>query len=418
MACIRSRGQKYIVDWRDGAGVRRWKTFVRKKEAEAFRDKVAYESRQRLSPSVPATITVRDYAEHWLALIHPTIKPRTHRRYRELLTIHVFPAFENRRLADLQRGQIARYLAEKLTSNLSRNTVRNIHATLRAMLRGAVNDGLIVANPASELGRQLRLVTSKSGRQEEIKAMTRAERERFLETAEEYTPRFAPIFRTLASTGMRLGEALGLQWAEVNFIQNEIRIRHALGENGKVDTPKSGHGRTVDMSSVLSDRLQRLAVQRKAETLAAGSTEVPVWAFCTTVGTPFSAPNVRDAMSRVLKKANLPAHFTPHCLRHTYASLLLQQGESIVYVQRQLGHASIQLTVDTYGKWLPMGNKAAVDRLDYVISGSKMVANSMSATKMAPVHFEQEPYIQALRMEPASGIEPPTCGLRNRCSAN
>jgi len=51
-------------------------------------------------------------------------------------------------------------------------------------------------------------------------------------------------------------------------------------------------------------------------------------------------------------------------------SLLLQQGESPAYVQRQLGHASIQLTVDTYGKWLPMGNKAAVNRLDDE-SGSK-----------------------------------------------
>ena len=87
--------------------------------------------------------------------------------------------------------------------------------------------------------------------------------------------------------------------------------------------------------------------------------------------------NVRKAMRRVLKKAGLPEHFTPHCLRHTYASLMLQQGESVAYAQRQLGHASIQLTVDTYGKWLPMGNKAAVDRLDQgltVASGSKMVA--------------------------------------------
>ena len=53
---------------------------------------------------------------------------------------------------------------------------------------------------------------------------------------------------------------------------------------------------------------------------------------------------------------------------------MLQQGESINYVQRQLGHATIQLTVDTYGKWLPLGNKAAVDRLDslpVVASGSK-----------------------------------------------
>lgn len=62
--------------------------------------------------------------------------------------------------------------------------------------------------------------------------------------------------------------------------------------------------------------------------------------------------------------AELPGSFSPHPLRHTFASLLLPQGESPVYVQRQLGHASIKLTVDTYGRWLPMGNKAAVDRLD------------------------------------------------------
>ena len=56
---------------------------------------------------------------------------------------------------------------------------------------------------------------------------------------------------------------------------------------------------------------------------------------------------------------SLKSDFTPHCLRHTYASLILQAGERPVYVQRQLGHASIKMTVDTYGRWLPMGNKAA-----------------------------------------------------------
>ena len=68
------------------------------------------------------------------------------------------------------------------------------------------------------------------------------------------------------------------------------------------------------------------------------------------------------------------------CLRHTFASLLLQQGESPAYVQRQLGHASIQLTVDTYGKWLPLGNKAAVNRLDDDESGSKTVAKPPTGT--------------------------------------
>lgn len=109
---------------------------------------------------------------------------------------------------------------------------------------------------------------------------------------------------------------------------------------------------------------RRLQVERKAETLRRGWREVPPWVFCTDQATPLDKSNVRRVFRRVLRRAKLPEHFSPHCLRHTFASLLLQQGESPVYVQRQLGHASIKLTVDIYRKWLPMSNKAAVDRLD------------------------------------------------------
>jgi hypothetical protein len=78
-----------------------------------------------------------------------------------------------------------------------------------------------------------------------------------------------------------------------------------------------------------------------------------------------AASNVHRAFGRILKHAGLPAHFTPPCLRNTYASILLAEGKSPAYVQAQLGHASIALTVDTYGKWLPKGDKA-VDSLDDV----------------------------------------------------
>ena len=105
-----------------------------------------------------------------------------------------------------------------------------------------------------------------------------------------------------------------------------------------------------------------------------------MWVFCTKRGTPLDTTNADKAFKRVLRDTELPLQFTPHCLRHTFASLLLQQGESPAYVQRQLGHASIQLTADTYGRWLSIGNKAAVDRLDDTTrgpSGSKVVANSV-----------------------------------------
>ena len=110
---------------------------------------------------------------------------------------------------------------------------------------------------------------------------------------------------------------------------------------------------------------------------------MPPWVFCTEAGTSLDKSKVRKVFARALKRADLPLHFSPHCLRHTFASLLLQQGESAVYVQRQLGHASIKLTVDTYGRWRPMGNKAAVDRLDDG-TGSKVVAKTMGAAGGAP----------------------------------
>ena len=79
----------------------------------------------------------------------------------------------------------------------------------------------------------------------------------------------------------------------------------------------------------------------KEEMLKYGWAEVPSWLFVTKVGTPLDPANVRRAMLRVLKAAKLPEHFTPHCLRHTCASILLSEGISPVYVQEQLGHLII-----------------------------------------------------------------------------
>ena len=126
----------------------------------------------------------------------------------------------------------------------------------------------------------------------------------------------------------------------------------AFSEDGTLDTPKSGHGRSVDFSQVLSETLQSHVRTLKEEKLKYGWAEVPSWLFVTKVGTPLDPANVRRAMLRVLKAAKLPEHFTPHCLRHTYAPILLSEGISPVYVQEQLGHATIELTVSTYGRWL------------------------------------------------------------------
>src|SRR5262245_36854928 len=282
----------------------------------------------------------------------------------------------------MDRGRIKLCLADKLNAGLQKRTVRNIQAVLRTMLNAASDDGLIASNPAAKFGRTMKLTVSKTTRQEEIKALTRAQRQLFLATALRETPRYYPLFFVLAGTGMRLGEALALQPEDLDCAAKTIRIARAFSEDGTLDTPKSGHGRTVDLSQSLAVTIEAHERTRRQDKLKYGWAELPPWLFATKEGTPVDPANVRRAMLCVLKKAKLPLHFTPHCLRHTYASILLAEGVSPVYVQEQLGHATIELTVSTYGRWLKKKAPGALDRLDadqvnYVAAearGSKVVA--------------------------------------------
>jgi integrase len=143
----------------------------------------------------------------------------------------------------------------------------------------------------------------------------------------------------------------------------------AFSEDGTLDTPKSGHARTVDTSKALWEALETHERIRLEEKLKYSWLQLPEWLFVTKTGTPLDPANVRRAMLRVLKAAKLPEHFTPHCLRHTYASILLADGVSPVYVQEQLGHATIELTVSTYGRWLKKLAPGALDRMDYSDEG-------------------------------------------------
>ena len=93
MACITKRRGKWVVDYRDGGGVRRWRTFATKREAEDHLAEIIPGSRQRRQTVVPVTITLDHYAERWLHLIASTVKPRTITSYAGMLRLHLLPVF-------------------------------------------------------------------------------------------------------------------------------------------------------------------------------------------------------------------------------------------------------------------------------------------------------------------------------------
>jgi integrase len=265
-----------------------------------------------------------------------------------------------RQLVTAIREKLATKRGRQDTRALSIATVRGIARTLSAVLSQAVEDEHLSANPALRLGKYLRRGDQPK---HQIDPFTRADVAHILAVAREQFPEWYPWLLTAFRTGLRLGELLALQWGDIDWHGGYIRVqRNIVG--GKLTTPKNHQARRVDLSRQLRAELRLWRRRKSAEWLKIGKPR-PAWVFCSAVGTPLDESNVRKAYKRILEAAEL-RHRRIHDLRHTFASLLIQQGESLVYVKEQMGQASIQITVDIYGHPVPGGNRAAVDRLDDV----------------------------------------------------
>ncbi len=138
-----------------------------------------------------------------------------------------------------------------------------------------------------------------------------------------------------------------------------------------------GVGRET-LSRELTGTLEALQLRRQQEAATEGK-EPSQWVFCDAHGKPLHQNWIRLQFFKLLKRAGV-RQVRFHELRHSFASLLLQNGESPVYVKDQMGHSSIQVTVDLYGHLIPGGNTQAVDRLDTPM----LTANSATSAQPAP----------------------------------
>jgi integrase len=185
--------------------------------------------------------------------------------------------------------------------------------------------------------------------------LTEQEAEQLLEQAKGYLDgKYYAIFLLLLRTGARIGEALALTWADIDFEDRTIEISKTKWKN-TITTPKNGKSRRVDMTLMLSNVLRELKQKQWHE--AAKGESLPDVIF------PFSSDSVRKALTKCLKDAGLK-RMRLHGLRHSYASIRLMRGHTISDVSYQLGHSDISLTFKVYTHWIPGNFKAEVDELD------------------------------------------------------
>jgi integrase len=305
----------------------------------------ALSDQQKGLPIVGERQTVAEYLAWWLETSkRPRLRPRTWERYVTLVRLHVVPHVGGVALGRLTPQQLADMYRKLLAAGLSKRTVQFVHAVLHGALKQAVRLELVARNPADA-------VDAPRPERREMHALT-AEQARMLLDAVR-GDRLEAFYVLAVSTGMRLGELLGLRWRDLDLDAGRLHVRSTLqrvNSQWLFAEPKTQQSRRSISLSAVAVAALRAHRARQLETVRELG---PAWisydlVFCGPTGEPLHATNFgKQYFHSLLKRAGLP-RIRPHDLRHTTASILLAGNVHPKYVQDLLGHSQISMTLDTY----------------------------------------------------------------------
>jgi integrase len=332
-----SSSGKYEIVYRDENERLRFQTVAGDlQDAVAEREKVMGRKR-RGEPVGPSKQTFGDYAETWLAGLNK--RPRTLDSYRYTLEKHLLPRFRARKLAELKTDDVARLVremsepSEDRPAGYSASTIDSALTCLSSLYRKAVRAGLVAANPVRGLEPDERPSHDDADR----RILEEAEIARLLSAADEQRP----LIALLVFSGLRIAEALGLVWEDVDFERGFIRVEKQLARNRERVPLKTRASRrkvvlVPQLAAILREHLMASRFKRPQELVFA---------------TPAGRGRDQRAASRSIQAAIARAGdgLSAHSLRHGFASMLIVGLRyDAVSVAGQLGHAKASTTMNVY----------------------------------------------------------------------
>jgi integrase len=331
--------------------------------AQEAREKAA-EIRKRIEGGLTARDRKESVAAFTLHWIDTTLQASERKRntkvmYAGVARTHILSSsLAGLALDRIRPSHVEGWVVELRRKGLAESTVRSAYTILRAVLDTAVRDGALATNPAAAIRRPR--VTAK-----EAPHLSPAQVARLLSAAD--GSRYAPLFGLLGHTGLRRGEALALQWSDIDLERGLLRVRGTLSRiDGRlvVTEPKTAKSkRFVPLSEPARRLLQDVQNAQAQERRAAGSAwHATGYVFTTEFGEPCDPRNAFRALRAAATKAGLPQAGL-HTLRHSAASVLLTRGVPLKVVSELLGHSSIAITGDIYGHVSPDVAREAIEML-------------------------------------------------------
>lgn len=294
----------------------------------------------------PGTLTVRELADEWLQLVEGTVRPSTLQSYREKIGL-VCRLIGGRRVRDLGPRMLTRLYGQM---GRSPQTVVHAHRVLHRMFRDAQRWGIVSSNPCDGA------VPPRVARPQ-LRVWSAAEVQQFLSRVEGHP--CGVLFRLALTTGMRRGELVGLRWEQVDVERGLLRVEGSTvmvaGRPSRSEPKTPAARRRIALDPETVGQLVRLRAEQTVQHDFWGGAYVEGWVFCWEDGRPFS-PDWVSRQFRGLSWGLPPIRF--HDLRHTWATLALEAGVPAKVVADRLGHAGIQITLDTYTH-----HSEALDRL-------------------------------------------------------
>jgi integrase len=364
MACISKRRNRWVIDFYDQHGKRRWETMPEGSTKKKARDRL-WEIEEKVDKraylpdkKVPLFSEV---AEDWVEHKKPNLRETTWEVYEGHVRNH-FEDFKDSKINRITTAKVEKFITKRQNKGMNIATLRKILVTLNQIFSYGVRHRYIDHNPLSDAERP----RGKGGHKDKkMVILTPEQIKALLLHTEELKYRI--LFALAIFTGARQGELLGLKWEDLDWANSQIHFKRTFNKGRFFDPKTAKSYRSVTLPPMVLDLLE------KWKEVCSGSDLV----FPNRNGNPINYSNMMNRHYKpALKAAGLPG-IRFHDLRHTYASIRLDQGNSVVEVSEDLGHSTPTVTLNVYAHKVKRINMESALRLESTVfgqDGSKMVA--------------------------------------------